>query len=113
MSVAVDSSEQRTKRFYLPNGLGCVPPGTSQPTGPASPEEMLATSGRTVKCVGQAGGDPDPDRDRFEAWWGQRKNNLLRSQDALFYGYYLSAAIMRHDESGPASKMPSPPSGSR
>src|SRR5207245_3530123 len=26
-----------------------------------------------------------------EASWGHRKNNLLRSEDELFYGYYLSA----------------------
>jgi hypothetical protein len=37
-----------------------------------------------------------------EAWWGHRKNNLLRSQDELFYGYYLSAAIMMREENGPA-----------
>jgi len=37
-----------------------------------------------------------------EAWWGHRKNNLLRSEDELFFGYYLSAAIMMRDESGPA-----------
>ena len=37
-----------------------------------------------------------------EAWWGHRKNNLLRSQDELFYGYYFSAAIMMRDEDGPA-----------
>ena len=37
-----------------------------------------------------------------EAWWGHRKNNLLRSQDELFYGYYFSAAIMMRDENGPA-----------
>jgi hypothetical protein len=37
-----------------------------------------------------------------EAWWGHRKNNLLRSQDELFYGYYLSAAIMMREEGGPA-----------
>jgi hypothetical protein len=37
-----------------------------------------------------------------EAWWGHRKNNLLRSEDELFYGYYLSAAIMMRDENGPA-----------
>jgi hypothetical protein len=37
-----------------------------------------------------------------EASWGHRKNNLLRSQDELFYGYYLSAAIMMPDENGPA-----------
>jgi hypothetical protein len=36
------------------------------------------------------------------AWWGHRKNNLLRSQDELFYGYYLSAGIMMRDEGGPA-----------
>jgi hypothetical protein len=32
-----------------------------------------------------------------EAWWGHRKNNLLRSEDELFYGYYFSAGIMMHD----------------
>jgi hypothetical protein len=37
-----------------------------------------------------------------EASWGHRKNNLLRSQDELFYGYYLSAAIMMRDENAPA-----------
>jgi hypothetical protein len=37
-----------------------------------------------------------------EAWWGHRKNNLLRSQDELFYGYYLSAAIMMREENGSA-----------
>ena len=37
-----------------------------------------------------------------EASWGHRKNNLLRSQDELFYGYYLSAAIMVPNEHGPA-----------
>jgi hypothetical protein len=37
-----------------------------------------------------------------EAWWGHRKNNLLRTQDELFYGYYLSAAIMMPEENGPA-----------
>ncbi len=36
-----------------------------------------------------------------EASWGHRKNNLLRSQDELFYGYYFSAGIMMPDESGP------------
>ncbi len=37
-----------------------------------------------------------------EASWGHRKNNLLRSEDELFYGWYLSAAIMMPDENGPA-----------
>jgi hypothetical protein len=37
-----------------------------------------------------------------EAWWGHRKNNLLRRIDELFYGYYLSAAIMMPGENGPA-----------
>jgi hypothetical protein len=36
-----------------------------------------------------------------EASWGHRKNNL-RSEDELFYGYYLSAGIMMPDENGPA-----------
>jgi hypothetical protein len=37
-----------------------------------------------------------------EASWGHRKNNLLRSEDELFYGYYLSAAVMMREETGPA-----------
>ena len=37
-----------------------------------------------------------------EASWGHRKNNLLRSEDELFYGYYLSAGIMMPEENGPA-----------
>jgi hypothetical protein len=37
-----------------------------------------------------------------EASWGHRKNNLLRSEDQLFYGWYLSAGIMMRDEGGPA-----------
>jgi hypothetical protein len=37
-----------------------------------------------------------------EASWGHRKNNLLRSENELFYGYYLSAAIMMPDENDPA-----------
>jgi hypothetical protein len=37
-----------------------------------------------------------------EASWGHRKNNLLRSQDELFYGYYFSAGTMASEENGPA-----------
>ncbi len=33
---------------------------------------------------------------------GHRKNNLLRSEDELFYGYYLSAGVMTGEENGPA-----------
>jgi hypothetical protein len=36
-----------------------------------------------------------------EASWGHRKNNLLRSENELYYGYYLSAAIMMPGENGP------------
>ncbi|HEX5299447.1 MAG TPA: hypothetical protein VFW50_20875 [Streptosporangiaceae bacterium] len=36
-----------------------------------------------------------------EASWGHRKNNLLRDEDELFFGYYLSAAVMAPDEQGP------------
>jgi hypothetical protein len=36
-----------------------------------------------------------------EASWGHRKNNLLRSEDELFYGYYFSAGIMMPEEDGP------------
>jgi hypothetical protein len=37
-----------------------------------------------------------------EASWGHRKNNLLRSEDELFFGYYFSAAIMMGEENGTA-----------
>ena len=37
-----------------------------------------------------------------EASWGHRKNNLLRSENELFFGYYFSAAIMMPGEHGPA-----------
>jgi hypothetical protein len=37
-----------------------------------------------------------------EASWGHRKNNLLRSEGELFFGYYLSAGIMVPRENGPA-----------
>ena len=44
------------------------------------------------------GGDcADPEASR-----GHRKNNLLRSQDELFFGYYLPAGIMMPDENSPA-----------
>ncbi len=36
-----------------------------------------------------------------EASWGHRKNNLLRREDELFFGYYFSAGIMMPDENGP------------
>jgi hypothetical protein len=36
-----------------------------------------------------------------EASWGHRKNNLLRDPDELFFGYYLTHAIMVADEGGP------------
>jgi len=36
-----------------------------------------------------------------EASWGHRRNNLLRDEDELFFGYYLSDAIMVPDEQGP------------
>ena len=37
-----------------------------------------------------------------EASWGHRKNNLLRSEDELFYGYYLSAGTTAREENGAA-----------
>jgi hypothetical protein len=37
-----------------------------------------------------------------EASWGHRRNNLLRSEDELFYGWYLSAGTMAPEENGPA-----------
>jgi hypothetical protein len=37
-----------------------------------------------------------------EASWGHRKNNLLRSQDELFYGWYLSAGVMMPEDTGAA-----------
>jgi hypothetical protein len=42
------------------------------------------------------------DRADPEASWGHRKNNLLRSENELFYRYYLSAGVMMPEETGPA-----------
>jgi hypothetical protein len=36
-----------------------------------------------------------------EASWGHRKDNLTGDQDELYFGYYLSAAVMVPDEGGP------------
>jgi len=36
-----------------------------------------------------------------EASWGHRKDNLAGGEDELFFGYYLSAAVMVPDEHGP------------
>jgi hypothetical protein len=36
-----------------------------------------------------------------EASWGHRKNNLLRSENELFFGYYFSAGTMMPEENGP------------
>jgi hypothetical protein len=55
----------------------------------------LETFSRPAPASG--GGRADP-----EASWGHRKNNLLRSQDELFFGYYFSAGIMMAEENGPA-----------
>jgi hypothetical protein len=35
------------------------------------------------------------------ASWGHRKNNLLREENELFFGYYLTGAVMVSDEHGP------------
>ena len=42
-----------------------------------------------------------------EASWGHRKNNLLRSEDELFFGYYFSAA---HHDARARTGPPSPSS---
>jgi hypothetical protein len=55
----------------------------------------LESFSRPPPAKGGPCGDPG-------ASWGHRKNNLLRSQDELFYGYYLSAGIMTREENGPA-----------
>jgi hypothetical protein len=55
----------------------------------------LETFSRPAPASGGACADP-------EASWGHRKNNLLRSQDELFFGYYFSAGIMMAEENGPA-----------
>ena len=55
----------------------------------------LETFSRPPPAKGGPWADP-------EASWGHRKNNLLRSQDELFYGYCLSAGTMAREENGPA-----------
>jgi hypothetical protein len=55
----------------------------------------LETFSRPAPASGGECADP-------EASWGHRKNNLLRSEDELFFGYYFSAAIVMPEENGPA-----------
>ena len=53
----------------------------------------LETFSRPPAAKGGTCADP-------EASWGHRKNNLLRSENELFFGYYLSAGIMMPEENG-------------
>ena len=53
----------------------------------------LATFSRPPPARGGPCADP-------EASWGHRKNNLLRSEDELFYGYYFSQATRDERVSG-------------
>ena len=74
----------------------------------ASVPEELADAGRSLAVDWSdletfsrppprgTGGCADP-----EASWGHRRNNLRRDEDELFFGYYLSAAVMVPDEQGP------------
>ena len=55
----------------------------------------LETFSRPPPAKGGTCADP-------EASWGHRKNNLLRSEDELFFGYYFSAGIMMPEENGAA-----------
>jgi hypothetical protein len=54
----------------------------------------LETFSRPPSAKGGPCADP-------EASWGHRKNNLLRSEDELFYGYCFSAGTMAREENGP------------
>ncbi len=54
----------------------------------------LETFSRPPSAKGGPCADP-------EASWRHRKNNLLRSENELFFGYYFSAGIMRPEENGP------------
>ena len=44
-----------------------------------------------------------------EASWGHRKNNLLRREDELFFGYYFSAGIMMPERARPRRPRTRPP----
>ena len=105
--------------------------GKNQPDGlPSGPlqgicDDLLEASAPEVQGHQQVAGSrldgpgvllPAPARDTGdcadpEASWGHRKNNLLRSEDELFYGYYLSAGVMMPEENGPPS--PSSPAAPR
>src|SRR5262249_45390010 len=92
-----------------PDGLPSGPPqGTRDGLLEASvPGEFTGAS--TSLAVGWTDLDsssPPPPRGTSdcadpEASWGHRKNNLLRSEDELFYGWYLSAGIRVPGENGP------------
>jgi hypothetical protein len=73
----------------------------SIPEKPAGAGRSLAVDWSDLESFSRpsprgAGGCADP-----EASWGHRRNNLRHDEDELFFGYYLSAAIMVPDEQGP------------
>jgi hypothetical protein len=69
--------------------------GTDRPGLGTAALESLAEQLAGQKCQVRVPGPPG-------ASWGHRKNNLLRTQDELFYGWYLSAGAMVPEENGPA-----------
>jgi len=103
-------------------GLATAALGKDQPDGLPSPELQAACDGLLEASVPEEFKDASAslavdwsDLESFsrppprgtsdcadpEASWGHRKDNLTGDQDELFFGYYLSDAIMVPDEHGP------------
>jgi hypothetical protein len=103
-------------------GLVAAALGKDQPDGLATPElqrtcdDLLeasvpeefkeASSSLAVDCSALESFSRPPPRGTSdcagpEASWGHRRNNLRHDEDELFFGYYLSDAIMVPDEQGP------------
>jgi hypothetical protein len=77
-------------------------PGASVPEQFKNASRSLAVDWTGLDSVSRPPPHGTSDRADPAAWGGHRKNNLLRSQDEPFYGWYLSAGIMMRDEGGPA-----------
>jgi hypothetical protein len=107
-SYAVDWTDHETwsrppnKQRQHPDDSKPATNDTEQPT----PDNGGDGDGDTEQPTPDNGGDGDGDgedercADR-EASWGHRRGNHPGQKDEAFYGYYLQAATIVHDEHGP------------
>jgi hypothetical protein len=73
----------------------------SIPQGPGNAGSSLAVDWTGLESFSRPPPRGTSDCADPEASWGHRRNNLRHDEDELFFGYYLSAAVMVPGEQGP------------